>query len=280
MAFTIPHASWRRPVFRVPFWILAVLACAAILSGLSITSSLTARPDARHRGLATPLELYWLLPTQFSALPGLMWVLDIGGVIGGALFFSLCLKELQRSKPFMRLKPEKVFLAGTGLALLLIHLVYQQLNDTYIISLIPFALLVFGEFLKNVRLSKLMMSQSTVIAGVVILGVAMWMRGGYARQQAIWSSADNLMRSGVQPSNVAAPYWAEYHGLFDEWVAAGTPGYTLRDHRRYLHPPQDPYNIWRQSQWDRVPYRIADSSDPTAPQGWKVIASRSYRSAG
>lgn len=279
LVFTIPRASWSKPVFRIPAWLYGVLGCAAILCGLAIASSIAARPEARHHGLATPLQLYWLLPTQFSPLSAAMWFFNIGGIAGGALLLVLCFKQIQRARASSHIRPEKVFLAATAGALLLMHLLYWQLNDTYITALIPFALLLVGESLRSTVLSRSAMRACALLSTVFILAVALWMHGGYARQQAIWNSADDLMRTGVQPSNVWAPYWAEYHGLFDEWVAAGTPGYILQDRHRYLHPPQDPYNIWRQSQWDHVPYRIMDSSDPAAPPGWSLMASRSYRSA-
>jgi hypothetical protein len=37
-----------------------------------------------------------------------------------------------------------IFLAGTAAALLLLHLVYVQLNDNYIIPFIPFGMLLIG----------------------------------------------------------------------------------------------------------------------------------------
>ena len=278
LVFKMPRTLWSKPVFRIPFWFLCVLACAAILLGLSIASPMSARPEARHQGLATPLELYWLLPTHFSVVPGVMWFLDIGGIAGGALLIALTFQKIQGATPRTRLHPEKIFLAGTAIGLFLMYLQFHQLNDTYLIALIPFALLLFGDSFKNVALSRSVINTCALVSVIFILATTILMRGDYARQQTIWNSADALAQTGVEPLNVGVPYWAEYHGLFDAWVAAGTPGYTLKDRHVYLHPPQDPYNIWRQSQWDHVPYRIMVSVDLVPPQGWKVIASRSYRS--
>lgn len=279
LAFKLPRASWSRTVLRIPVWLLGVLACAAILFGLAIPSNMTARPEARHHGLATPLEMYWLLPTQLWPLPRVMWVLDIGGIAGGVLLIILCLRALHLARPLTRLHPEKIFLAGTGVALLLMHLVYRQLNDTYIVALIPFAFLLFGEVLRGVALSRPMIRTCALVSIVFILSTALWMRAEYALQQAIWNSADDLLHAGIQPMNVWAPCWADYHGSFDAWVAAGTPGYNLNDRLHYADPLHDPYHLWLQSQWDRSPYRVMESSSLTVPAGWKFVASRSYRSA-
>jgi hypothetical protein len=105
------------------------------------------------------------------------------------------------------------------------------------------------------------------------------MRGEYAAQEAIWNSADKLLRPGVQPLDIWAPCWSDYHGSFDAWIAAGTPGYDLNDRRRYLDPLHDPYHLWLQNQWDRAHYRVLISSSLTALPGWQIIAVRSYRAA-
>jgi hypothetical protein len=208
-----------------------------------------------------------------------MWFLDIGGIAGGVLLIIFCFKVLQRARPLTRLPAHRIFLAGTGAALLLMHLVYRQLNDTYIIALIPFGLLLFAEFLRGVPLSRSMIRACAFVSAVFILTTALWMRGEYAVQQATWNSADVLLRGGVQPSNVWASCWSDYHGSFDAWIEAGTPGYNINDRLRYPDPLHDPYHLWLQSQWDRAPYRVMESSNLAAPQGWKLIAARSYRSA-
>jgi hypothetical protein len=279
LAFAFSRGWWSSRMLRIPLWLVGVLACAAILFGLAIPSNITARPEARHHGLATPLAMYWLLPTQLWPLRRVMWFLDIGGIAGGVLLILFCLRVLQRARPLTRLHPHKIFLAGTAAALLLMHLVYRQLNDTYIVALIPFALLLFGEFLRGVPLSKSVIRVCAVVSAIFILATALWMRGEYAVQQAIWNAADDLSRAGVQPLDVWAPCWADYHGSFDAWVAAGTPGYNMNDRLHYADPLHDPYHQWLQSQWDNAHYRVMQSSDSTAPEGWKLMASRSFRSA-
>ncbi len=271
---------WSRPTLRLPFWLLSLLAFAAMLFGLAITSSFNARPEARHHGLATPLELYWLLPTQLWPLPRVMWFLDIGGIVGGALLIALCVKKLPDIKPSLRPPSERVFLAGTGVSLFLLHLVYRQLNDTYITALIPFGLLLVGEFEKKVALPRWAVRACTCVLSIFILTTAFWMRGQYALRQAIWTSAEDVFRTGVQPLDISAVCWADYHGSFDAWVAAGAPGYSINDRQRYVDPLHDPYHVWLQSQWDQAQYRVIESTDLTAPPGWSLLASRSYRNAG
>ena len=51
-----------------------------------------------------------------------------------------------------------------------------------------------------------------------------WMRGDYNRQQAQWASADRLVASGTPPRCIGATrHWSEYHGAFDDWLAAKYP---------------------------------------------------------
>ena len=278
LVLRIRRGLWSRHVFRIPLWLLGLFACAGMLGGLAIASHLSARPEAWNRGLATPLQMYWFLPTKLFPLPHVMWFLDIGGIVGGTLLIALCFKALQDAKPSLRIPSEKIFLAGTGIALLLLHLVYRQLNDTYITALTPFGLLLFGEFIRGVALSRSLVRVCTCVSLIFILATAFWMRGEYAFRQAIWNSADDVFRTGVPPLDISAVCWADYHGSFDAWVAAGAPGYD--DWQHYVDPLHGPYLAWLQSQWDRAQYRVMESRSLTAPPGWSLITSRSDRSAG
>ena len=280
LVFSIRRGSWSRPVFRVPLWLVGLLACAAILRGLVIASHLTARPQAWNRGLATPLQMYWILPMNLWRFPHLMRFLDIGGIVGGTLLIALCFKALQDAKPSLRLPSEKMFLAGTGIGLVLLHLAYRQLNDTYITALIPFGLLLFGEFIKGVDLSRSLIRVCTCVLLIFILATAFWMSSEYALRQALWNSADDVLRKGVPPTDIWAVSvnWEDYHGAFDAWVAAGAPGYD--DWQHYIDPLHDPYRVWLQTQRDRAPYRVMESANLIAPPGWNLVASRRYRTTG
>ena len=276
LSFGLPRSVWKSRLFRTPVWLLILLACFAVLVGLSTASAITARPAARQNGLGTPLEMGWLLPAKLWKLPWFMWLLDLGGIAGGAVLLVLGIRSL---RALSHARPEKVLLAGTGLGLLSMHLVYRQLNDTYVTALIPFGLLIVGEALPSLPQSRALIRACAATAIIFILGTALWMRAEYAAQEAIWNSADKLLRPGVQPLDIWAPCWSDYHGSFDAWIAAGTPGYDDYAGLHYLDPLHDPYLLWLQSQWDRAHYRVLISSSLTAPPGWQLIAARSYLAA-
>ena len=64
----------------------------------------------------------------------------------------------------------------------------------------------------------------------MLVVLSAWMRGDYNRQQAYWDAADRLVASGTPPRCIGATrHWSEYHGAFDDWLAATYPRF---DHRR------------------------------------------------
>jgi hypothetical protein len=262
-------------------WIVTLLASAAIILGLSLSSFFTARPEARHHGLWEPLELFWLLPNQLGRAPNIMRALDLCGIAGAAVLVwtgSRCVQRLRRSKQF---SPEMIFLAGTAAALLLLHLVYVQLNDTYIIPFIPFGMLLIGETVrgKAEREGKGPLALSATLALALILITGLWMRAEYASELEAWKAADSLAAAGVQPSNIVPPlHWAEYRGAFDDWITAGAPGFNPTPQERPGGMKDDPFYSWLHRRDERAEYRIADSIYGPVPDGWIVIATRSYRS--
>jgi hypothetical protein len=247
-----------------------------------LSSFFTARPEARHNGLWEPLELFWLLPNQLGRSPTIMRALDLCGIVGAAVLVwtgSRCVQRLRRSRQF---SPEMIFLAGTAAALLLLHLVYVQLNDNYIIPFIPFGMLLIGETVrgKAEREGKGPLALSAALALALILITGLWMRAEYASELEAWKAADSLAAAGVQPSNMAPPlHWAEYRGAFDDWIAAGAPGFDPTPQEKPGGFEDDPFYSWLHRRDERAEYRIADSIYGPVPDGWIVIATRTYRSA-
>jgi hypothetical protein len=123
---------------------------------------------------------------------------------------------------------------------------------------------------------------SAAFSIILVLLTALWMRGEYAEQQAAWQSADALMLAGVQPSDIQAPlHWAEYHGAFDAWIAAGTPGFnpSPKDNPRGYDALHDPFSAWLRNRNKKARYRVTKSLQGTSPVGWLIVTTRSYRSA-
>jgi hypothetical protein len=269
---------------RLVISVITILATAAMIVGLSTTSLLTnsARPTGPHGVLWQPLQLYWLLPTQLYLMPIVMRILDFCGVVGAATLMWTGLRFLQRLRASRQFSSRATFLAGTYAGLVLLHLTYTQLNDTYIVAFIPFALLIIAEKLRDGEPRKAAWALSATLSVILILLTGLWMRGEYSAQQAVWESADTLVHAGIQPGNIdSSDQWAAYHGSYDVWIAAGAPGFGILPpgNPRLYDPLHDPFNAWMKERGEKADYRIVDSRVGPPPSGWHIVATRSYRSA-
>lgn len=256
----------------------AVIAasCVAVMAALSVGSPLTARPEAQHHRPWEPLELYWLLPTQLHRLRWAMRLLDFGGIAGAGCLVWMLLGVFRREQ---QRSPAVVLLAGTGSTLVVLHLTYVQLNDTYIAALIPFVLLIASGAIQ--RASRSLYAWSAFACVGLVLGASLWMRAEYAAQQAAWISADALLNSGVQSQEIQAPlHWAEYHGAFDDWIAAGAPGFIPSQPsdrgRDALH---DPFYAWLNTRSAEAHYRFVDSTAAYDRAEWQPIRTITLRNA-
>ena len=258
---------------------ITLLGGVAIVAALSMSSFLTARPAAQHRGAWEPLELYWLLPTQFEHGRPVMRFLDLAGIAGGAVLIGTCWKEILRAWHSRYLSTEWTFLAGTAVGLFALHLVYVQLNDTYITAFIPFGLLAFAKAERDGADHSHPLGWSAVISATLIVVMSLYIRSEYSAQDALWKGANALVASGVRPENIAAPLaWDEYHGAFDQWVAAGTPGLTAPPGTLTQgdDPFHDPFYQWRRMRDDKVDYHVGLYPHP--PSEWNTISAYGYRS--
>lgn len=273
----LPMALWPGRDRSVRKYAVILAACAAVMAMLAGGSPLTARPEAQHHGLWEPLELYWLLPTQLKRIHWAMRLLDLGGIVGaGCLVWML----VGIFRPAQLRSPRVLLLTGTGATLLVLHLIYVQLNDTYISALIPLALVIASETVgREVPRALYLVSASLCLA--VILGTSLWMRAEYAGQQATWASADALLKSGVPPQEMQAPlHWAEYHGAFDDWIEAGAPGFSPSQPSYHgtdvLH---DPFYAWLTARSAQALYEFRDSPATYESTEWQPIRTVTYRNA-
>ena len=270
LAATNGVRSWRK-------YAAIATSCLAVIAALSIGSPLTARPEAQHRGMWEPLTLYWLLPTHLHRLHWAMRLLDVGG-IAGAGYLAWMLTDFFRSGRWR--SPAALLLAGTGGALVLLHLSYVQLNDTYIAALIPFVLLLASGVTQRYASRGLYACSAIACLGLIV-AASLWMRAESAAQEAVWTSADALLRSGVAPQDIGAPlHWAEYHGAFDDWVAVGAPCFVPSQPsdrgRDALH---DPFYAWLNTRSAEAEYMFLDSAAPYNRADWQPIRTVAYRNA-
>jgi hypothetical protein len=120
---------------------------------------------------------------------------------------------------------------------------------------------------------------SAALALALTLITGLWMRAEYASELEAWKAADSLAAAGVQPSNMAPPLqWAEYRGAFDDWIAAGARGFNPTPQEKAWGSGDDPFYSWLRRRDERAEYLIADSIYGPVPDGWIVIATRTYRS--
>jgi hypothetical protein len=279
--FSAPRAFWKQRVVRIPLWTWALLSAAVIVAALCISSSITARPEARHHGLWEPLELYWELPRNLEKLRPIMRLLDLAGIIGAASLFAIVLSNLRGIRSLRSFAPETIFLSNTALCLLVLHLFYRQLCDTYIIPLIPFVLLLVASHLRNFTRSqerKTLLPLSAGISLVAIVGMSLWIRGEYESTTAIWAALESLTYHGAQKWDIAAEStWLKYHGSFSEWVAAGHPGYDVNHRERYPSPLDDPFFSWEREHLEHPTYCVVLAPTPEPPAGWQLVSAIRYR---
>jgi hypothetical protein len=265
VAFAVPRSFWKERIGRIPVWTFGLLTCAAIVVALSLSSLHTAREFARHRGLWEPLELHWVFPVNFGQLRPLMRFLDTFGILAGAALIVLILRRLRSHASLYSLRrPETLLPLGTIVSLFLLHLPFNHLNDTYLVSFLPFLLLfVAGALRPLLQQRPNLLRAAGAFSTFIILALAFWLRGEYARLEAGWRSTDALYHAGVQPINMVAPYdWDKYHGGFEEWIDQN---------------PSINFYTFLSRGWDRAQFAVQNASSPAAPPGWQLLSVRSYR---
>jgi hypothetical protein len=160
-------------------------------------------------------------------------------------------------------------------------LTYTQLNDTYIVAFIPFAVLVIEEKLRGDKPRRAALASSAALSVILILITGLWLRGEYSGNFAAWQAAETLVDAGVKPENIYGPgTWALYHGAYEEWIAAGVPGFGTPPpgNPRTYDPLHDPFRSWLDRRNEEAEYRVADSRRGPPPDRWQLIASHSFRS--
>lgn len=73
------------------------------------------------------------------------------GVVGAFPLAVLLWRFLVKSRGLLNIPPGWHLPGSTGGCLLLLHLCYVQLNDTYIVDLLPFALLILAHPLTGMK---------------------------------------------------------------------------------------------------------------------------------
>jgi 4-amino-4-deoxy-L-arabinose transferase-like glycosyltransferase len=262
--------------------LLAALIGLALCAILLIGGPLTGQLDRPPSGLWPALGLWWFLVIQLSS--ELYRPLDLAGLAAGAALGAVALFSARGLWPIRRKRPETILLVATPACLLGLLLVYVQLNDTYIVPLVPFALLLLAVQSRGSTLTPRLAAASTCVSLAALLLVSLWIRANFAQQTTLWAAADRLTKAGVPAAEIydldgTGGTWPSYRGAFDDWLAAGKPGYELALDRVGSEPFHDPYWVWLGNRAHHASYLISDNS-PMSEPGWRLIARDFYLDYG
>jgi hypothetical protein len=258
--------------------LLAVLIGLALSATLLRGSRLTGPLDERPRGLWRPLGMGWVLLTHLRDHPGFVRPIDFAGLGVGAAFGAVALFSARRLWPIRRNRPETLLLVATPACLLGLHLLYVQFYDSYVVPLVPFTLLLLAvQFRESIPAPRLA-APSLAVSLATLMLLSLWIRVDFAEQTTLWAAADRLTKAGVPTNQIVVIFalWMNYHGAFDDWLAAGKPGYESGPSEGTgLDPVQGPFWAWQDVRARRAPYRVQKYqwSEPN----WQLIARDSYR---
>jgi len=281
LALVVRRPPARLGVFQPdgrPRVLIALVVFALLLIAALDKSDVTTRENSGRA-----LQLYWMLPNSFWNHPVVMHGLAFAGTVGTFLLVVLLLKPAARGSAIRDLPFGWLLAGAVGTCLFALHLVYVQLNDTYLVGLLPFALLIPARALVKSGRPPRAFAASAALSALMLVLVSLWMRGNYNWQEAQWRAADKLMAAGVDTRCIGASrHWTEYHGAFDEWLALtyphfdGTRGEVSPARPGSLH---EPFYAWLHKRYWSATHQVAVhwKSDPA--QGWRVIAAEPYRDA-
>ena len=262
--------------------LLGPSAAMLILAAYFIICAGASSPLTAREASSKVLPLHWMLPNAFWDHRVVMVGLAISGLVGATLLVWLLPYGIGRER-LRRRKAEWLLLGGAGLSLWCLHLGYVQLNDTYLVGLLPFAMLIPARALSRTPVPRACLNGAAALSLVTIALVALWMRGDYNRQEAHWKAADKLLAAGVDLHCVGAGrHWTEYHGGFDRWLADAHPDF---DHSVGAKPPTPPgtlhasFYLWMHERFLEADYQIPQDWELSVPDGWRVVDEVRYRNA-
>jgi hypothetical protein len=251
--------------------LIGLALCAILLIGGPVTGD-----DAPHR-LWPALGLWWFLIEQ---LPDELYrPLDLAGLAAAAALGAIALVSTLKLRQIRRKSPETILLVATGTCLFGLHLFYVQLNDTYIVPFIAFALLLLAVQCRETSLTPRVAAATTAVSLAALVLVSLWIRANFAQQATLWAAAERLTKIGVPAADIhelgTQATWTGYRGAFDDWLAAGKPGFELSLDRVGHDNFHDPFWAWVETRGESAAYRIQQA--PMSEPGWRLIARDSYR---
>jgi hypothetical protein len=195
---------------------------------------------------------------------------------------AVALCSARRLWPIRRNRPETLLLVATPACLIGLHLLYVQFDDTYIVPFVPFALLLLAVQFRESILTPLAAPSLAVSLAMLIL-LSLWIRADFAAQTTQWAVADRLTKASISPAEIYGErHWMEYHGAFDDWLAAEKPGHEFALPRSHagskwgVDPFHDAFDAWLPIRGHHAAYHVVQDY-PMSESAWRLIACDSYR---
>jgi hypothetical protein len=258
--------------------LLALFLCGGLVAVSLKTSAILTRTNAGR-----VLPLWWMLPNAFGDHVFVMRALALAGLVGAFPLVVLLWRFLVKSRGLLNISPGWQLAGSTGGCLLLLHLSYVQLNDTYIVDLLPFALLILAHPLTGMKPQFGARKASAVMSLVMVVVLSLWMRGDYNHQEAYWAAADKLVAMGVPARCIGGTrHWAEYHGAFDDWLAVAHPAFNRSPGDQSTAPRgalHGPFYAWMEERSRLGSFKIPWGSAKEGQVGWSVVGETPYRNA-
>jgi hypothetical protein len=224
-----------------------------------------------------------MLPNAFWEHRTFMRWFDASGLVGAGLLGWIGITRCATLTSVRQIAFEWLLLAAVGVSLLGLHLAYVQLNDTYIVDVLPFALLLVACASRDAFISRRWVLGSIGVCGAIVLAQSLWLRGDFNVQEAQWIAADELLADGNAADCIgASTHWSEYHGAFDEWLSETNPSFdTGREAISSTRPDSlhAPFYAWLEARSFYALYQISSPWEVEPAQGWEIKRELPYHSA-
>ena len=214
-------------------------------------------------------------------MPSLLWNLDIlkanfvlmviltvvTSVFAVLIGWTLSMRGFTRQF-WTSTQPTDVFLAVTAATMLGFHLVYVDFGDEYLISFLPFVILVFRRFIGHWGIKTKWLA--IVISLILLTLSGLWTRSTLELEEELWKGADRLRAQGILPKEIYGSWtWSCYHAAFQEWLEE-VKGKPMTD-------PGVFFTTWLPQREREARYRIVHSANAPAGITWTAIEKLTYR---
>jgi hypothetical protein len=221
--------------------------------------------------------LAWLLPNSQTSPFGFkkhLVLTVLTSAVSAVLGWLLSRRYFDR-RNWQRVPPAEWFIVLSGMALLGVHLVYEQFYDVYLIQLLPFVVFALGKMMPT--WPRWCQATTAGLCLVMLSISSLWARGTLARAEASWQAADIARSAGAGPQDIGGDmHWSCYYGAFDEWIAkVGGPSVT--DQYLYRQHMHFAFFDFLNQRFDHAKYLVTSSPPDAADPNAQILQRVEYR---